>query len=353
MTAQTVPHRATVAALLLLLAGSPGTGAEWQPWSEGRLRAERTTNLPDGRTIERLRLHAFAGVSWYEDNVGLELAGALKLSAGTDDERENRANLDNESSDDFEIGELYLRWRRGDGLLEAGRSYLPFDLSAMVWDADLRPVGLSWRWDRSIVAYDRLSVTAGYLAPSTLDDFRSRLAGAQAAYHWREGAPTAASARLAYLAYHELDAFLPEQLVRTNRLAGGELASDFRIVDLFLDVRLAAAGRPLDLSLDVAHNLEAEEDGSAARFGAVWGRAEGVGAWELGGAWQRVERDAVLAAFNEDDWWFPTRMRGFRLWAGVGLGPATALEVAYFRERRDDLDDHVERLFVDWTWFWR
>ena len=33
---------------------------------------------------------------------------------------------------------------------------------------------------------------------------------------------------------------------------------------------------------------------------------------------QRIQRDAVLAAFNSDEWWFHSAMHGQLAWIGCG-----------------------------------
>ncbi|MEM9301087.1 MAG: putative porin [Pseudomonadota bacterium] len=339
---------ALLAAPILLCAG------EFELLTEGRLRAERTENLPDGRDFDRLRLHAFLGTRWFSDDGNVELGAAVKLSQGTDSERDNVRNLDNESSDDFEIGELYLRSAFGDHWLgEAGRTRLPFRLTPMVWDRDFRPAGASLAFDRELRTFDRLSLTLGYLAPLHIDESDSRLAGAQFGYRWREGAPTETSASLSYLVFDDLEELTREGRARTNsRGPDGLLLFDYTLLDLIIEQRLSVMNRPLALAVNVTKNLDPSDENEAARFSARFGDARDAGAWEFGYAYQRVQRDAVMAAFNEDDWWFPTRMRGFRLWAAYGITDWLTLEAAYFRERRDDLDDHVERLFVDLTWAW-
>jgi len=94
-------------------------------------------------------------------------------------------------------------------------------------------------------------------------------------------------------------------------------------------------------------NLEASTPQDAARLRAAWGEARGLGALELGYAYQRIERDAVPGSFNSDDWWFHSATRGNSVWVALGLAEDAFLRVSGFDERRDDLEDHTRRLLIE------
>ncbi len=346
-------HRFAYLCLAMLAAG-PLSAQELEFWSEARLRVERT-ELPNGREIDRFRLHAFAGVSGFSADESFEWGGALKLSAGDDDEADNRRNFDNESSDDFELGERYVRWfGDGWGMLEAGRTRSPFELTAMTWDNDFRPIGFSWRRDFEVRTFDRLALTAGYVAPRHIDESDSRLLGIQAGYHWREGAPVSFSSQLSLLRFDELGEVAREGRTRTNlRNPDGTLASDFTLLDLIIEARLTALGQPLSLTLDLVKNLDAVNDeDEGARFSARLGQADTARAWEVGYTYQRVQQEAVMGAFNEDDWWFPSDMRGSRVWVTYGLRDELGLRLSWFNERRDSVPNDLDRLFLDLLWNW-
>ncbi len=71
----------------------------------------------------------------------LEFGIALEAALGSDDNRDNRRNNDNERSDAVNLDEFYLRWNAGDNTsLLFGRTALPLSLTPMLWDADLRPI---------------------------------------------------------------------------------------------------------------------------------------------------------------------------------------------------------------------
>jgi hypothetical protein len=69
-------------------------------------------------------------------------------------------------------------------------------------------------------------------------------------------------------------------------------------------------------------------------------------------AFQRIQREAVMAAFNEDDWWFHSWTRGAMPWVGYGLTERWSLRLAYFREHLDELDDATRRVLFDLETRW-
>ena len=76
------------------------------------------------------------------------------------------------------------------------------------------------------------------------------------------------------------------------------------------------------------------------------------GGWEFGWAWERIQRDAVLAAVTADDWWFHTASRGHMPWLGYGfrttwLGASWSMRLAGFFETRDGLDERTRRVLLD------
>ena len=79
------------------------------------------------------------------------------------------------------------------------------------------------------------------------------------------------------------------------------------------------------------------------------------GGLQFGVAIERIQRDAVLAAFNSDDWWFHSNLRGQLAWIAYGIDPTWSLRLSGFRELRDGLDgldEHTHRLRLDVNAAW-
>ena len=329
--------------------------------------------------MERARGRLRFGYRGTHEN--LEYAIAAKLARGSDSDADTRIWLDNEKSDTEELDEAMLRWTFEDSTqLLLGKTALPLDLSPMLWDHDLRPAGVSVARSFPVGDLDRLSVVGGYFRPMHLYGDDSNLAAVQLGYHWREGAPLSASVKLGYLDFGNLAELAHEGLTRSNwreiiRPPGspppescnachgvqGDLTSDFRLVDLKAEVRWLLAGQPLVAGLDLVHNLGADrdangadKDGDGARGSLSWGDASVPRNWEFGLAYQRFQRDAVLAAFSDDDWWFHSNARGILAHVGYGIDPTWSAHLTYVRDRRDGpfRNGPVERWLFDLRASW-
>lgn len=328
--------------------GDPAAAAiDW--YGDLRLRAERTVDIPNrSDDIERLRSALRAG-GRYTTASGWEFAAAVKLAVGSDDNDDNRRNNDNEESDGAGFDEWYAAYAPGDGnsLFRVGKARMPLVLSPLTWDRDLRPVGASFEYSRGVRDFDALHFTAGYFAGDHLYGDESRIGALQIGYGWMEGAETGFSSFLGYLDFSELDVLAREGLGRTNRRFAGQYVSDYRLLDLQFIGRTQLFEAPLVARLDLVRNLGADDLRDGARFSLIWGSADELGGLELGYSIQRAQRDAVLAAFAEDDWWFHSFARGYMPWVAYGINQTWTVQASGFFERRDGVDEYTERLLLD------
>lgn len=330
----------------------------WSPFLDALLRFERTTDMP-GRNddLERVRLRLRGGVV-YTHPAGWEFGAGLEAQVASSSNDFTRANNDNERSDQVLLDQLYARYAFNEfTALSVGKTTLALDLTPLTWDQDLRPIGVGlshsaalgesglhgWRFD------------LGAYTPDHLYDDDARLAALRLALDFNTGAPQSAGVQLAYLHFSDLQRLVDGGLGRTNRRinAGGRptLLSDYHLLDLIARGRVEWIGQPLELTLDYVHNLGADDQDAAGRASLVWGAAAD-GGWELGFAWQRMQRDAVLAAYSEDDWWFHSFARGGMPWIGYGFDAHWQVRLAAFRERRDGVAAHTDRVLLDVTGKW-
>lgn len=338
--------------ILMLLWSVSAVAAEGEWFGEARLRYDDVSRLPGTRPdFDRGRLHAWLGYRWFATD-SLEFGMAARLAAGTDRNSDNVANLDNQQSSDFDLGELYLRWEPDDdSVLEVGQTRLPIRLSGAVWDQDFRPTGLSYRRDFQVGEFNRLSLTGGYFGAIHIDESDSRLAAAQLEWQWREGAPSGYGVMLSYLDFSDLDTLVSDRRTRTAPTLAGRLLQDYDLLDLQFEARWPIAGG-LVTELDLIRNLDADRDNEAARVSIIAGNAFNAGEWEFGYTYQRIQRNAIMPAFNEDDWWFPSAMRGWSPWIAYGISDAWRLRLAGFFERRDDRPETLHRYLLDLNWRW-
>ena len=71
------------------------------------------------------------------------------------------------------------------------------------------------------------------------------------------------------------------------------------------------------------------------------------GTWRAFYMYQYVERDAVVGAYNTDDWWFHSRYRGHRAGVAVTLLRQVYVQGAFMLQRRLDLQRYLNRITVD------
>lgn len=324
----------------------------WSLFGDALLRYDRVTGLanrPDG--VQRWRSRARLGALW--SGTSFQFGAAAEGALGSDSNSDNVRNNDNERSDDFNLDQAWLRWSYGeDGAVLLGKAEFGLALGSMLWDRDLRPVGVVFEQSFAPGERQRLGLAGGYVLGDLLYGDDSRIGALQATWAWHEGEPVNGSVALSYLDYSDLDTLTRKGLARTNRVSGGRLVSDYRILDLNGAMAFELGGRPLRIALDLAHNFGADDLADAARGELAWGDTDRRGAWELGYAYQRIQRDAAMAAFNSDDWWFHSWVRGFGVWAGYGLSDQWSLRLTGFRERRDGQSQHVERVLVDLVANW-
>ncbi len=341
-------RKAIAISLTLLATGASAQDGSWNYYGDLRLRAERTQDIPArSDDIERLRSFLRAGARYSNDS-GFEFAAAGKLGLGSDDNDDNVRNLDNERSDSGSIDELYVAWQASESTrVQLGKARNPFVTTALTWDRDLRPIGASIEYQRSVRDFDAFYFTGGYFAGDHLYSDDSKFAGLQIGYGWMEGAETGFSTFLGYFDYSDLETAARNGLGRTNRRTGGLFVSDFDLLNWQLTGRTPLAEKPLVARIDLVRNLGADDQRDGARFSAVWGDAEGIGGWELGYSYQRPQRDAVLAYFAEDDWWFHSFARGYMPWVAYGFERGISLQLSAFVERRDGIDEETTRLLFD------
>lgn len=322
------------------------------PFGEVRLRYEETRDIP-GRVddIHRGRGRARIGMR-YHGLEAWEFGGAFELALGSDDNADNRRNKDNERSDHANIDQLYARYRFSEASeLLLGKAELPLQLSPLLWDEDHRPIGASVNVQVASGDFNAWSLAAGYFAPDHLYDDHSRLAAVQLGYHFQQGAPNGASALLSYLAFSDLDRLVQQGLGRTNRRTPRQFISNYRLLDLQLSARTEVGGWPFVGRIDLVRNTAADDLNHGGRASLVLGDAHD-GGFEFGFAYQRAERDAVLSAFADDDWWFQSFARGGMPWVGYGFNEHLRIRMAGFHERRDAFSRYTDRYLVDLTAQW-
>ena len=325
------------------------SGLGFVPYGDARLRYDHTYGIADEFERSRVRVNIgalYLGVDGWEFGVG------ARLNAGSDDARFNRRNRDNERTDRIGLDQFYARWQGEVLNLQAGKSELPLNLTPLVWDGDLRPIGVSGFGSMLNESGTGLAFAAGYFAPDfEFDNEETRLAALQLGWHWQQGQSNSLSALISYLHFDELEGLPANGVARTNRRLGANYLSDFELIDLQLIGRTQWLDKPLVLVLDGTDNQGANDQNQAGRISLALGSARS-GGMEFGLAYQRNQRDSVLAVAADDEWWFQSFSRGAMVWLGYGFNENTALRVAGLSERRDGVQSRSKRVLFDLSTQW-
>ncbi|HEX7047072.1 MAG TPA: hypothetical protein VF275_05835 [Gammaproteobacteria bacterium] len=326
-----------------------------------QLRADAIDNLDRVSPREDFRRGLFrlrAGFDWIP-NESFQFSALARINRSDRTNEDSRTDLDNELADSESIDELFVQFTPDTGTrLALGQMPLPLNLSPALWDNDLRPIGGFLAQDVDLGAFNRLRFQIARFNPNhpffdepiiaSAED-SSRVSATQIAMDFGHGKRHSWHVRATYLEFENISSLVPEHLARTNRVSGGTFLNAFSIADLQFSFR-KNQGMPLEFAVDVFRNLDAADGDDGGRVSLRLGDALQPGGVEFGVASQRIQRDAIMAAFGDDDWWFRSWMRGTRAWFGYGITENSRIQLALFRERRDDWDDHLNRGILDFRY---
>ena len=220
--------------------------------------------------------------------------------------------------------------------LTGGKFPIPWYRTEMTFDNDLNPEGFSQvlSFDIHNPVFTRLKFV-GFQLPfhetGSFDD--SFLYGSQVQSYWKLGERVNFAAYAAFYDWHQADPVRAAQVAdslsgssNTNTTApGNRFASKFGLLDLIgrLDINTGLSRWPLMLQIDFVNNTRAcanvslttcnPKDRSGWWAEAQLGRTREPHDINLGYTFIRIEREAVLAAFNFSDLRQPTNVVNHRL----------------------------------------
>jgi hypothetical protein len=273
-----------------------------------RFRRESTDNEADGadRTREGLRARFGAQIV-----VNDRIQGEIALGTGGANPRGGSATLGGGSSrKNFDLDLAYMSWRARDDLaLTFGKMRQPFfrpGFSGFI-DNEIRPEGIA-------IAYGGAQGAFGSAFRYWLEERPqagdSMLTGAQVG--WR--APVGPAKVVLGMGYYDFSS-VQGQLSRFgngvmnefgNSVIGAgadaRYVSDYDIAQAFGELSFDLGAAPVTLFADYGYNSAAEPARDTAyNVGAIVGKADAMGRWELGAMTQRVEKDALFAQWLDSD----------------------------------------------------
>ncbi len=258
----------------------------------------------------RYRIRARAGfMAKVNDTVRSEFV--LATTEGNDPRASNQSFTGENSRKPVELELAYAEWAPNAAWkLSAGKMRYPLirpGQSGFV-DADINPEGLAATWTKG----DFFAGALYNLLEERSTASESALVGGQLA--WR---PKLGTGKLAlgtsYMSFSGVQGRNPfynnsangnttTSVVADCRGATPCLVNDYDLIELFADWSQPVAGRPLSLYVDYVRNASAVNDQDTAySTGVTYGRASAPRSWEVGFAYQRLEKDALFAQFIESD----------------------------------------------------
>ncbi len=257
---------------------------------------------------------------------------------------------DNFKRDAVVLSGAYLKYSPSPKFqLIGGKFENPFFVTELVWDHDLQPNGaaITASFESEDGTFRFTGRAADFYASHYLHD-RTNLVGLQGVFQATTG-PARFTFSAAYYDHEVDDLAVP--LLRTNTRAGTVLANDYNLMDFIARARWSLS-IPITAQIDYVKNLAAENftpnvagNGDTAYMADfIVGELQEPFDFRAGFAYHWVESDAVLAAYNIDEWWFPTRGEGYRIHGSVLPWKPFAFHVSYINQTLIDQD----AVFVRW-----
>ncbi len=287
----------------------------------------------------------------------LVVSDRLKIGAraigdlGTDQNSDNARNFDNYRTTGSTLERWFVVARPGPVNFRLGSFGMPLVATEMLWDRDIQSLGAAAAWQLPV---EGLTVAAGAFRGPQREGDRTRVEAGQLV--WRRGDPAA----FAIEAAGSFWSFEPDRLrpayIRQNYsrpVVGGVpvFVSRFRIGDAIVRLRFPLGSVPLTVSLDGLKNFgsraEARGDDKAFEGSITAGDVGTPGRLRGFYTYQYVQRDAVVGAYNTDDWWFHSWYRGHRFALAITMAPRVFVQGAAVFQQRLDRHTWLNRFTVD------
>jgi hypothetical protein len=281
----------------------PPAAAEPALRFSGDLRYRHESINEDGEAERhRHRVRARFGVT---ADVTEDLRVGLVLATGEDDPVSANQTLDGGfNRKTFGVDRAFFTWQATDALsFSGGKMANPFFRPGghhLIYDGDLNPEGLTLRY--TFGAWFTNFAGLWVEERSSADD--SILLGGQFGYRDTLDGGARLTAGVSYYDYLETRGQTPfyDGTGNGNRLdLAGDYLNDFNELELFAELNLTVAERPLTVFADLVSNSEANGADTGFALGASFGEISRPGSWRVGYAYQDLEADAVIATFTDSD----------------------------------------------------
>ena len=244
---------------------------------------------------------------------------------------------DNYKSRDSRLDLAFLSLKTHWLELQGGRFEMPSGLTEMIWDKDLRPQGGTLTLAKKDAAGNRqLAATALYAQGShVFEDGKSKMLMGQA-----ELGSKTASLVASYIEWRDIDQIEP-MIRRQNSRVAGAYTKRYRIIDGVL--RLHTEGQvQSQLVVDYCRNTATSADNQGIWIAGVLGSTIAARG-RLEYVFASIDKDATLAAFATDDFFWATGWTGHRVDLGLRGGDTSSIHAVVQWQRFKDSPREEER----------
>jgi Putative porin len=286
--------------------------------------------VEDADSRERNRVRARAElVAKLPNNVAV---GVGVASGGEDPVSSNQTLGGGGSTKDLRLDLAYFNWRATEALyLQAGKFKNPLfkpQKSALLWDGDWRPEGLSAGWNSGPVF---ATFFGNWLESDTREDNDAFAWGVQGGTKFNIGDARLTTA-LGYFDFPTAgnEPYFDDDFFGNSSVDGVYLYN-YEMVELAADLSFNLSDLPLSIFGNYVNNQDADEFDTGWLLGAKLGKAKGSGTWQIAYQYQDLEADAVLGLLSDSDFaGGGTDGKGHRLSGAYGINRAWNIGFTWF-----------------------
>jgi hypothetical protein len=289
----------------------------------------------------------------------LGVGGDFNFSSDKNTDPKPALLRDNYKSRDARLDLAFASFKPADWFqVQGGRFAMPLALTEMIWDRDLRPQGgaltLATRDHGSL---ERLALTGLVAKGSHVfedDPVKMYIGSLDATF--KAGEQSKLQLTASYVTWTDFAAGLEGMIRRQNtRVVGAPapapLARDYKVVDVV--ARLRHEGElPSQLVANYCRNTAIGQDNQGLWLAVVLGSTQ-TSRSRLEYTYAKVDKDATLAAYAEDDFFWSTGWEGHRGDLGLRASDHTALhgigQLQRFKDspRPEEREHWVKRFRVE------
>jgi hypothetical protein len=354
--------RPSVALGIVCVLGVPGLlGAQpFQQQSKFKFRVESlgrqewTWDIPRAEDISRQRFQLVPRIDLNLNWLTLGVAGEFNYSSDENTEGSPAIVRDNYKSRDARVDMAFLRlepvrWLK----LEGGRFEMPVRFTEMIWDKDLRPQGGALVLAvRNADGDETFSLTGLYAKGShVFDDQDTEMFVGSGRLSLAAGTDSRFSFIASYVEWRHVDSL--ELMIRRQNTRGldGRLALDYRVVDLVARLRRGGTVESAIVA-DYCWNTALDENNKGLWLALILGSTE-TAKGSLEYTYAKVDKDATVAAYGTDDFFWVTGWEGHRVDLGVRTGDHASFHAVGQLQRfkdspiLEDRDKWVKRIRLE------